>query len=93
MPDIWFAHICHERQNFGRCTWSHTAILWSLSNPICHIKLALTWKISPEKYNFIVRTNYRHPKMDVTEFKQSSEKNNEQWKTVFLLGNFRPDAL
>ena len=50
-------------------------------------------KISPEKYNFIVRTNYRHPKMDVTEFKQSSEKNNEQWKTVFLLGNFRPDAL
>ena len=63
------------------------------------IKLYLSYKtcfdlkISPEKYSFIVRTNYRHPKMDVTEFKQSSEKNNEQWKTVFLLGNFRPDAL
>ena len=83
---------------------SRTSKLWQMymitySNFMIIIKPYLSYKtcfdlkISPEKYNFIVRTNYRHPKMDVTEFKHSSEKNNEQWKTVFLLGNFRPDAL
>ena len=82
---------------------SRTSKLWQMymitySNfiiikPYLSYKTCFDLKISPEKYSFIVRTNYRHPKMDVTEFKQSSEKNNEQWKTVFLFGNFRPDAL
>ena len=53
--------------------------------------------INPNKYNIIVGTIYRHPKMDVTKFSNIlnnllKEINQEQ-RTVLLLDNFNIDLI
>ena len=48
--------------------------------------------INPKKSNVIVATIYRHPKMDMTKFNHilnnHLKKNNQEQKTVSLLGGF-----
>ena len=53
--------------------------------------------ISPQKLNIIVGTIYRHPKMNLNEFKNILnnllKKINLEQKTVFLLGDFNIDLM
>ena len=66
------------------------------------LESTFTEKINPKKSNIIVSAIYRHPKMDVTKLNNICDVNklntllkkiNQERKTVFLVGDFRLDAL